>query len=110
MTRVIVITGEATAAEIDRLGGKGLGIATDVAHCEQVEAAAARVEQELGPIDVWINDAMTTAVGPIARISPREFQRITDVCYHGFVWGTRTALRYMRPRNRGTIILVTWAR
>ena len=97
---------EATVAEIDRLGGKGLGIVTDVAHCEQVDAAAARVEQELGPIEVWINDAMTTAVGPIDRITPEEFQRITDVCYHGFVWGTRAALRYMRPRNRGTIIQV----
>jgi NAD(P)-dependent dehydrogenase (short-subunit alcohol dehydrogenase family) len=55
---------------------------------------------------VWINDAMTTAVGPIESITPEEFQRVTDVCYHGFVWGTRAALAHMRPRNRGTIIQI----
>lgn len=96
----------ATVAEIDALGGRGLGVTTDVADAAQVETAAARVEHELGPIDVWVNNAMSTAVGPVDSISPGEFQRITDVCYHGFVWGTRAALRYMRPRNRGMIIQV----
>lgn len=97
---------DATVAEIERLGGRGLGIATDVAHSEQVDAAAARVERELGPIDVWINDAMTTAVGTLDQITPEEYRRITDVCYHGFVWGTRAALAHMRPRNRGMIIQI----
>lgn len=72
----------------------------------QVEAAAERVELELGPIDVWIDNAMTTAFGPMERITPAEFQRITDVCYHGFVWGTRAALARMHPRHRGLIIQV----
>ncbi len=96
----------ATVADVERLGGKAIAIATDVAHCEQVDVAAARVEQELGPIDVWVNNAMTTAVGPFQQVTPEEYQRITDVCYHGFVWGTRAALAHMRPRNRGTIIQV----
>lgn len=96
----------ATVADIERLGGRGLGITTDVADARQVEAAAEQVERELGPIDVWINNAMTTAVGPVEAIAPDEFRRITDVCYHGFVWGTRAALFHMRPRNRGTIIQV----
>lgn len=96
----------ATVTEIDTLGGRGLGVTTDVADAAQVEIAAARVEHELGPIDVWVNNAMSTVVGPVESISPAEFQRITDVCYHGFVWGTRAALRYMRPRNRGLIIQV----
>jgi NAD(P)-dependent dehydrogenase (short-subunit alcohol dehydrogenase family) len=97
---------DATVRDIKRLGGHGLGIATDVADAAQVEAAAAQVERELGPIDVWINNAMTTAVGPVEAITPAEFQRITDVCYHGFVWGTRAALTHMRPRNRGVIVQV----
>jgi NAD(P)-dependent dehydrogenase (short-subunit alcohol dehydrogenase family) len=96
----------ATAAEIERAGGKPLAIETDVADASQVEHAAARIEHELGPIDVWINNAMTTAIGPFEDITPDEYQRITDVCYHGFVWGTRAALRHMRPRRRGTIIQV----
>ncbi|HEX2687665.1 MAG TPA: SDR family oxidoreductase [Kofleriaceae bacterium] len=96
----------ATVRDIKRLGGHGLGIAGDVADAGQVEAAAEQVERELGPIDVWINNAMTTAVGPVEAITPEEFQRITDVCYHGCVWGTRAALRHMRPRNRGTILQV----
>lgn len=96
----------ATVADIERLGGRGLGIAVDVADAGQVDAAAAQIERELGPIDVWINNAMTTVVGPVEAISPDEFRRVTDVCYHGFVWGTRAALFHMRPRNRGTIIQV----
>jgi len=96
----------ATVAEIDDLGGRGLGLTADVAEADQVEEAAAHVERELGPIDVWINNAMTTAVRPVERITPSELQRITNVCYHGSVWGTCAALRYMRPRNRGTIIQV----
>jgi NADP-dependent 3-hydroxy acid dehydrogenase YdfG len=96
----------ATAAEIEQLGGRALAIATDVADPVQVEAAAERVERELGPIDVWINNAMTTVVGPVAEIAPTELRRVTDVCYHGYVWGTRAALFHMRPRNRGTIIQV----
>jgi NAD(P)-dependent dehydrogenase (short-subunit alcohol dehydrogenase family) len=97
---------KATVAEIEQLGGQGLGLATDVADAGQVDAAAERIERALGPIDVWINNAMVTAVGPVESISPSEYQRITDVCYHGFVWGTRAALHHMRPRNRGIIIQV----
>ena len=96
----------ATVADIDQLGGRGLGLAADVADAAQVDAAAERVERALGPIDVWINNAMVTAVGPVESISPSEFHRVTEVCYHGFVWGTRAALRHMRPRNRGLIIQV----
>jgi NAD(P)-dependent dehydrogenase (short-subunit alcohol dehydrogenase family) len=96
----------ATVAEIEQLGGRAIAISTDVADADQVEAAAERVERELGPIDVWINNAMTTAVAPVHEMQPDEFKRITDVCYHGFVFGTQAALRRMRPRNRGTIIQV----
>jgi len=96
----------ATAADIERLGGRALAIAADVADPIQVDAAAQRIERELGPIDVWINNAMTTVVGPVGEVEAAEFRRVTDVCYHGFVWGTRAALAHMRPRNRGTIIQV----
>jgi NAD(P)-dependent dehydrogenase (short-subunit alcohol dehydrogenase family) len=96
----------ATVADIQRLGGRALGIVTDVADAAEVEAAAARIERELGPIDVWVNNAMVTAVGPVEAITPDEFRRVTEVCYHGFVWGTRAALSHMRSRNRGTIIQV----
>ena len=96
----------ATVADIERYGVRGLGISTDVADAAQVEAAATRVEVELGPIDVWINCAMTTVVAPVEEMTAAEYQRVTDVCYHGFVWGTQAALRVMRPRRRGTIIQV----
>ena len=97
---------DATLADIERLGSRGLAIETDVADAAQVERAAEQIERELGPIDVWINNAMTTTVGPVESITPQEFQRVTQVCYLGFVWGTQSALARMRPRNRGTIIQV----
>jgi NAD(P)-dependent dehydrogenase (short-subunit alcohol dehydrogenase family) len=97
---------DATAREIESYGGIALPIAIDVARADEVQAATERIERELGPIDVWINNAMTTVFGPIEAISSEEFERVTDVCYHGYVWGTRAALAVMRPRGSGTIIQV----
>lgn len=94
------------AREVQEAGGRPLVIPTEVADAEAVEAAAARVEEELGPIDVWVNDAMTTVFAFFEDIDPQEYRRATDVTYHGTVWGTRTALRRMLPRDRGTIVLV----
>jgi NAD(P)-dependent dehydrogenase (short-subunit alcohol dehydrogenase family) len=93
-------------ADVEARGGIGLAIPVDVADHDAVEAAAAQVEAELGPIDVWINNAMASVFSPIAEMTPDDFRRVTDVTYHGAVWGTLAALRHMRPRDRGTIVLV----
>jgi NAD(P)-dependent dehydrogenase (short-subunit alcohol dehydrogenase family) len=94
------------AAQVEAAGGRALPIATDVADFDQVEAAAQRVEDELGPIDVWINCAMATIFSPVSRITPAEFRRATEVTYLGTVHGTLCALERMRARNRGTIVQV----
>lgn len=96
----------ATRDEIERLGGHAISIPTDVADSAQVEAAAEWTEQELGPIDIWVNNAMTSVFAPIKEITPEEFHRVTEVTYLGQVYGTMAALRRMLPRNRGSIILV----
>jgi NADP-dependent 3-hydroxy acid dehydrogenase YdfG len=96
----------ATAREVSSLGGRPLAIPVDVADPEQMFAAALLIESDLGPIDVWINNATTTVIGRADQLSPDELRRVTDVAYHGYVWGTRAALRGMRKRNRGTIIQV----
>ena len=96
----------ATAREIQAAGGRALALAVDVADATQVFSAADRIERELGPITVWINNAMTTVFGRVRDIAPHELQRVTDVTYHGVVWGTQAALRHMLPRGRGTIIQV----
>jgi NADP-dependent 3-hydroxy acid dehydrogenase YdfG len=96
----------AARREVEEAGGTGLPIPTDVADPDQVEAAAQRAEQELGPIDVWVNDAMTSIFASTWDIAPDEFRRATEVTYLGFVWGTMTALRRMRARDRGTIVQV----
>jgi NAD(P)-dependent dehydrogenase (short-subunit alcohol dehydrogenase family) len=78
--------------------------ATDVSRAEDVFAAAEAFESDLGPIDIWINDAMVTVFSPVREISPEEFRRVTEVTYLGFVHGCMAALKHMRPRNRGHII------
>ena len=88
------------------LGGKGLAVPADVADADQVEAAAARIENELGPIDVWVNNAMTTVFARVTDVTPEEFKRATEVTYLGTVYGTMAALRRMLPRNAGNIIQV----
>lgn len=95
-----------TSDELTAIGVQCLAIQADVADAAQVEAAADRIERELGPIDVWVNNAMVTVVAPLAQMEPGEYQRVTEVTYLGTVWGTMAALKRMRPRNRGTIVQV----
>ncbi|MFN2581146.1 MAG: SDR family oxidoreductase, partial [Candidatus Dormibacteria bacterium] len=92
--------------DVEAAGGRALALPADVSDHEQVERAADAVEQELGPIDIWVNDAMTTVFAPFSEIEPDEYRRATEVTYLGTVWGTRAALRRMRPRDRGAIVLV----
>ena len=96
----------AAAADVEASGGRALPIETDVAVLEQVEAAAARVESELGPIDVWVNVAFVGALRFFWDTDDAVYRRITDVTYFGFVNGTRVALSLMRPRNRGVVVQV----
>jgi NAD(P)-dependent dehydrogenase (short-subunit alcohol dehydrogenase family) len=97
---------DATVKEVERLGPRALAVATDVANAEDVDAAADQVEHVLGPIDVWVNNAMTTVFAPIEHIEPAEFRRATEVTYLGCVYGTMAALGRMRSRDRGVIVQV----
>lgn len=97
---------EAARAEVETLGGRAIAIATDVADSEQVETAASAVEKEFGPINVWVNNAMTTVFAPLQEITPEEFRRATEVTYLGTVYGTMAALRRMVPRDCGVIVQV----
>jgi short-subunit dehydrogenase len=97
---------KAAAREVDRAGRPVVILPTDVADPEQVEASAEETERHLGPIDVWVNNAMTSVFAPFWDIRPEEFRRVSEVTYLGVVNGTRAALRRMRPRGRGVIVQV----
>jgi len=97
---------EATRKELDEMGATVLALPTDVADPDRVEAAAQAVEEGLGEIDIWINDAMVTIYAEFLDIDPEEFRRATEVTYLGTVWGTRAALQRMVPRDRGTVVQV----
>ena len=97
---------EGARRDVEAAGGMALVIPTDVADCAQVESAAERVEREWGPIDVRVNNAMATVFCNFLDTSPADFKRATDVTYLGAVWGTRAALKRMKPRNRGAIVQV----
>ena len=89
-----------------RLRQRALAVSTDVAVAADVDAAAERIEHELGPIDIWVNNAMTTVFAPLEAIDGDEFKRATEVTYLGCVYGTMAALRRMRQRDRGVIVQV----
>jgi NAD(P)-dependent dehydrogenase (short-subunit alcohol dehydrogenase family) len=97
---------DAAADDVRSAGGTPLVVPADVADYEQVDAAADRIEAELGPIDVWINVAFTSVFAPFAEITPAEFRRVTEVSYLGYVHGTMAALTRMRTRDSGTIVQV----
>ena len=92
---------EGARRDVEAEGGRALVLPTDVAVAEQVDAAAQAVEEAFGPIDVWVNCAMTTVFAPFHEITPQEFRRVLEVTCLGYVHGTMAALRRMRPRDRG---------
>jgi NADP-dependent 3-hydroxy acid dehydrogenase YdfG len=94
---------EGAVKEVEAEGARAVADQVDVA---MAEAAAARVEEQLGPIDVWVNNAMTSVFAPLSEITAEEFRRVTDVTYLGVVHGTMAALRRMLPRDRGTVVQV----
>jgi NAD(P)-dependent dehydrogenase (short-subunit alcohol dehydrogenase family) len=97
---------EAARREVEALGGEALIVAADVADPDQVEAAAAAVEERFGPIEVWVNNAMVSVFSPAIEMTPAEFKRVTEVTYLGYVYGTLAAFRRMRPRDRGVVVQV----
>jgi NAD(P)-dependent dehydrogenase (short-subunit alcohol dehydrogenase family) len=97
---------EQARREVEEAGGRALVLPTDVADAAAVEAAAAKVEAELGPIDVWVNNAMVSVFSPVREMTPEEFKRVTEVTYLGVVYGTLAALKRMTARDRGVIVQV----
>ena len=97
---------QAAAKEVEASGGSALPVPIDVADADAVEHAAGRIEEELGPIDVWVNNAMLSVFSPVHELAAEEVRRVTEVTYLGYVNGTLSALRRMRPRRRGTIVQV----
>lgn len=97
---------ESAVQEAKALGVRAVAVSADVSDAAAVEAAAGEIERELGPIDVWVNNAMTTVYAPFAEIEPNEYRRATEVTYLGCVHGTMAALKRMEPRNKGTIVQV----
>ncbi|MBW4091300.1 MAG: SDR family oxidoreductase [Proteobacteria bacterium] len=97
---------ESAAAELRALGVRACPAPADVADPEALDRAASAIEAELGPIDVWVNDAMATIFAPVAEITPAEYRRATEVTYLGTVYGVQAALKRMKPRGHGTIINV----
>jgi short-subunit dehydrogenase len=97
---------EGARTEVESAGGKALIIPADVSDADAIDVAAQRVEEGLGPIDVWVNNAMTSVFSPVKEMTPEEFRRVTEVTYLGYVYGTLAALRRMLPRNRGHVVQV----
>jgi NADP-dependent 3-hydroxy acid dehydrogenase YdfG len=97
---------ESARVEVERCGGRAVACPTDVADPQQVAAAAEAIERTLGPIDVWVNNAMVTIVSPVQDLQPEEVRRVTEVTYLGAVYGTLEALKRMRTRDRGVIIQI----
>jgi short-subunit dehydrogenase len=94
------------ADEIRQAGGRAFAVAADVSDADALFDAADKIARELGPIGVWVNDAMVTVFSTAWDITPEEFRRVTEVTYLGFVHGTMAALRHMRPQRRGAIIQI----
>ena len=97
---------EGAEKDVRSAGGEAISIETDMADSRQVQAAADRVENEVGPIAVWVNVAFSSVFSPFDQIEPDEYKRVTEVSYLGYVYGTMAALKYMKARDRGTIVQV----
>lgn len=97
---------QAAKKEVEQYGGRGLVLPLDVADPAAIEKATDEIENTLGPIDIWINNAMNSVFAPIAQMTAEEYKRVTEVTYLGQVYGTLSVLKRMRERDRGCIIFV----
>jgi NAD(P)-dependent dehydrogenase (short-subunit alcohol dehydrogenase family) len=97
---------EATDEDVRRRGGTSVALSVDTSDADAVDRAAHQTERELGPIDVWINDALSSVFSRVWETNAGEIKRVTEVAYLGYVNGTLSALKRMRPRDRGTIVQV----
>jgi NADP-dependent 3-hydroxy acid dehydrogenase YdfG len=97
---------EGARRDVEAAGGSALTISVDMSDDRAVDAAAESVVAAWSRIDVWVNNAMVTVFGPADRVTPAEWQRVTNVTYLGAVYGTLAALRHMKQRDAGTIIQV----
>lgn len=97
---------EGARREVEQMGRRALVLPVDISHEDEVEQAAETIEQELGPIDVWINNAMVSVLSPVTKMTADEYRRVTEVTYLGYVWGTMSALKRMLPRKRGAIVQI----
>ncbi len=97
---------QATLADVERAGADGAVVQADVSDETAVQSAADAVVARWAAIDVWVNNAMVTVFSDIARLKPDELRRVTEVTYHGAVWGTMAALRHMTGRGTGVIVQV----
>jgi NAD(P)-dependent dehydrogenase (short-subunit alcohol dehydrogenase family) len=92
--------------DVEKAGARALALPVDVSHFDEVDSAADQVERDLGAIEVWVNDAMTTVFAPTWEVKPGDFQRAVEVTFLGQVWGTMAALKRMKPRDHGSIVNV----
>src|SRR5690606_4192675 len=92
--------------EVEQIGGRALPLVADVADARAVERAAEQIEEQLGPIDVWVNNAMASVFSPVRYLLAEEIRRVTEVTYLGTVHGTLAALHRMLPRDGGVIVQV----
>ncbi|RIJ42685.1 SDR family oxidoreductase [Pontibacter oryzae] len=97
---------EGAKREVEELGRKAVYVQVDVADAEAIEQAAVTIEQALGEIDVWVNNAMNSVFSPVKEMKPDEYKRVTEVTYLGQVYGTLSALKRMLPKDKGSIVLV----
>ena len=97
---------EGARREVESAGGKALVLPCDVADAAKLDHCASTVEEQFGPIDVWVNDAMVSVFSPVKEMLPEEYRRVTEVTYLGYVYGTLAALKRMLPRDRGVILQI----
>ncbi|MDX6666986.1 MAG: hypothetical protein QOK04_366 [Solirubrobacteraceae bacterium] len=93
----------AAAAE---LGGGTIACELDVTDRASFESFLDRVEGELGPLDVMLNNAGILHLGPFVDEDEASQIRQVDINLHGPITGTKLALARMRPRGRGHIVNV----
>ena len=98
---------EATVKEVDRRGGRAVGVEMDVTRRADVDALVARATGEFGRLDVMGNIAGVRSDGPVVDITDEEFERVLDINLRGVFYGCQAALRAMIPQGSGNIINIS---
>lgn len=90
---------ESLAEECNRIGGRALAVQTDVCKEDDVKRLTEKAIGEMGQVNVWVNNAAVTLMGPFEETPIEDIRKVIDTNVMGYIHGAHAILPYFREQG-----------